>query len=72
MCVCVCVSYFAGKKNELTARDGHVLLLEYLEEQPPLIGRPGMGVKLLTYYKVRTETMCIEHFRHFIKDAGRE
>ena len=35
---------------------GHQLLLEYLEEHPPLLGHLGMGVKLTTFYKKRTET----------------
>ena len=35
---------------ELSATDGHMLLLEYLEERPPLLGHPGMGAKLTTFY----------------------
>ena len=30
------------KKKDLTAVEGHVVLLEYLEEQPLLLARPGM------------------------------
>ncbi len=45
----------AGKKHELTPREGHLILLEYMEERPALIGRPGMGVKLITYYKKKDE-----------------
>ena len=33
---------FAQKKKDLTAAEGHVVLLEYLEEQPLLLARPGM------------------------------
>ncbi len=31
------------KKKDLTAAEGHVVLLEYLEEQPLLLARPGMS-----------------------------
>eukprot|EP00775_Hariotina_reticulata_P011322 gene11322-11472_t len=30
---------------------GHVLLLEYLEERPLLLLQPGMGMRLTTYYR---------------------
>lgn len=29
------------KKKDLTAAEGHVVMLEYLEEQPLLLARPG-------------------------------
>ena len=33
-----------------------MLLLEYLEEAPPLLARPGMGLKLTSYYKKMSDT----------------
>lgn len=30
------------KKKDLTAAEGHIVLLEYLEEQPLLLARPGI------------------------------
>ncbi|GLC76689.1 hypothetical protein PLESTF_001818500 [Pleodorina starrii] len=44
-----------GTRASLTACGGHVVLLEYLEEHPPLLGRPAMGARLLTYYQRRDE-----------------
>ena len=29
------------KSKQLTAADGHIVLLEYMEEHPPLLSRPG-------------------------------
>jgi hypothetical protein len=28
-----------------------MLLLEYMEEHPPLLARPGMGVRVTTYFR---------------------
>ncbi|GFR41442.1 hypothetical protein Agub_g2129, partial [Astrephomene gubernaculifera] len=42
-------------KASLTATGGRVLLFEYLEEHPPLLARPAMGARLLTYYQRRDE-----------------
>ncbi|KAH9606122.1 hypothetical protein KSS87_007264 [Heliosperma pusillum] len=39
------------KKSDLSARDGHVFLMEYCEERPLLLGNPGMGARLYTYYQ---------------------
>ncbi|GIM17423.1 hypothetical protein Vretimale_19961, partial [Volvox reticuliferus] len=44
-----------GTKASLTGCGGHVILLEYLEEYPPLLGRPAMGARLLTYYQRRDD-----------------
>jgi hypothetical protein len=30
-----------------------VVLMEFFEEVPPLLGRPGMGMKLTTWYRKR-------------------
>lgn len=34
------------KRKELAHTDGHVLLLEYFEEHPPLLARPGETVSV--------------------------
>ncbi|KAB1200081.1 Transcription initiation factor TFIID subunit 1 [Morella rubra] len=39
------------KKSELSAKDGHVFLMEYCEERPLLLGNIGMGARLCTYYQ---------------------
>lgn len=39
------------KKSDLSARDGHVFLMEYCEERPLLLGNTGMGARLCTYYQ---------------------
>lgn len=59
------------RKKELTARDGHVILLEYLEERPPLLSRPGMGVRLTTYYRKRYENEPLpEDLLNVTSEAG--
>lgn len=35
----------------ITGRDGHALLLEYLEERPLFVMQRGMGARLTTYYR---------------------
>jgi hypothetical protein len=70
---------FTRKRDFSAAEAGHVVLLEYMEQQvrgrllsfirrccqkvlspnasrlvqPPLLNRPGMGAKLVTYYRKR-------------------
>ena len=39
------------KAKELTLRSHHVYLFEYLEEFPLLLSNPGMGTRLVTYYR---------------------
>ncbi|KAK9725200.1 hypothetical protein RND81_05G128200 [Saponaria officinalis] len=39
------------KKSDLSAKDGHVFLMEYCEERPLLLGNAGMGARLYTYYQ---------------------
>ncbi|KAG5548461.1 hypothetical protein RHGRI_013968 [Rhododendron griersonianum] len=39
------------KKSDLSVKDGHVFLMEYCEERPPLLGNVGMGARLSTYYQ---------------------
>ncbi|KAJ9510494.1 hypothetical protein QJQ45_015959, partial [Haematococcus lacustris] len=45
----------AETKAQLTAAEGHVVLAEYLEEWPPLLARPGMSLKLTTWYKKKSD-----------------
>ncbi|PRW61593.1 Transcription initiation factor TFIID subunit 1 isoform C [Chlorella sorokiniana] len=42
---------FPRKRDFSAAEPGHVVLLEYMEQQPPLLNRPGMGARLITYYR---------------------
>lgn len=35
------------KAKQLTAADGHIMLLEYMEEHPLLLSRPGASLPLL-------------------------
>ncbi|XP_068641331.1 transcription initiation factor TFIID subunit 1 [Aristolochia californica] len=39
------------KKSELSAKVGHVFLMEYCEERPLLLSNVGMGARLCTYYQ---------------------
>ncbi|KAL3617303.1 hypothetical protein CASFOL_038848 [Castilleja foliolosa] len=39
------------KKSDLSVKDGHVFLMEYCEERPLLLGNPGMGARLCTFYQ---------------------
>ena len=41
----------AQKKKDLTAVKGHIVLAEYMEEHPLLLSRPGMGVRLTSYFR---------------------
>ncbi|CAM8954121.1 unnamed protein product [Rhodiola kirilowii] len=36
------------KKADLSAKDGHIFLMEYCEERPLLLGNAGMGARLCT------------------------
>jgi transcription initiation factor TFIID subunit 1 len=37
--------------HDLSGRDGTLLLLEYIEQFPPLLNQPGMASKIRNYYK---------------------
>ncbi|KAL9240687.1 hypothetical protein vseg_014876 [Gypsophila vaccaria] len=39
------------KKYDLSAKDGHIFLMEYCEERPLLLGNAGMCARLYTYYQ---------------------
>ena len=36
-------------------QEGHILAVEYLEETPLMLSRPGMGLKLNTFYRRKHE-----------------
>ncbi|GJR38201.1 transcription initiation factor TFIID subunit 1 isoform X1 [Tanacetum coccineum] len=59
------------KKSDLSARDGHVFLMEYCEERPLLLGNPGMGARLCTYYqKVSPGDQTATHLRSGPNNLG--
>jgi hypothetical protein len=39
------------KEKELSARDGSLIMLEYIEERPPVLINLGMASELLVYYR---------------------
>lgn len=43
--------FFMRTAEDLTGRDGEIILLEYCEEHPPLLSQVGMCSKLKNYYK---------------------
>ncbi len=59
----VCLRVPAAKRSDLSATTrGHVLLVEYLEEHPCMLGQPGMGLQLTTYYrKVRVRPCTLKY-----------
>ena len=38
------------KPSDLSIQDGHIMLVSYAEADPPLIAKPGMAAKKVTYY----------------------
>ena len=45
--------FFMRSPDDLTGRDGELILAEYSEQYPPLINQIGMAVKIRNYYKRR-------------------
>ena len=43
------------KPSDLSATNGKLILVQYAEKDPPLIAKPGMGAKRVTYYRRRTQ-----------------
>uniref|UniRef100_T1IVK3 Transcription initiation factor TFIID subunit 1 n=1 Tax=Strigamia maritima TaxID=126957 RepID=T1IVK3_STRMM len=43
--------FFMRTVDDLTARDGEIVLAEYCEEHPPLLMQVGMATKIKNYYK---------------------
>ncbi|KHN84351.1 Transcription initiation factor TFIID subunit 1 [Toxocara canis] len=43
--------FFMREVEDLSGKDGTLLLMEYSEEHPPLLNQPGMASKIRNYYK---------------------
>lgn len=43
--------FFMRTPDDLTGRDGEIILVEFCEEHPPLMNQVGMCSKIKTYYK---------------------
>ena len=43
--------FFMRKPDDLTGKDGDLILSEYSEEHPPLVMQVGMATKIKNYYK---------------------
>jgi hypothetical protein len=39
---------------DLSATNGRIVVVQYAEAHPPLIAKPGMGAKRVTYYRRHT------------------
>jgi len=39
------------KEKDISVADGNFVLLEYVEERPPILSNPGMATRLLNYYR---------------------
>jgi hypothetical protein len=42
-------------KTELSGHDHRVILLEYIEQRPPMLNNAGMATKIINYYKKKDE-----------------
>ncbi|CAD5209353.1 unnamed protein product [Bursaphelenchus xylophilus] len=47
--------FYMRTLNDLSGRDGKLLLIEYSEEHPPLLSQPGMASKIRNYYRRKTQ-----------------
>lgn len=43
--------FFMRTSEDLTGKDGDIILAEYSEEYPPLINQVGMATKIKNFYK---------------------
>lgn len=43
--------FFMRTPEDLSGKDGDLILLEYCEEHPPLLSQVGMSSRLKNYYK---------------------
>lgn len=43
--------FFMRTSQDLTGKDGDLILAEYSEENPPLMMQVGMATKIKNYYK---------------------
>jgi transcription initiation factor TFIID subunit 1 len=41
------------KKKDLSLKDGRFVMVEYVEEFPPMLANPGMGARIHNYYRLR-------------------
>lgn len=61
--------FFMRTPQDLTGKDGDLILAEYSEEYAPLIMQVGMASKIKNYYKrVRMESafhLCICSYRFY-------
>jgi transcription initiation factor TFIID subunit 1 len=49
--------FFMRTPEDLTGKDGDIILSEYSEEHPPLVMQVGMATKIKNYYK----RVCFSH-----------
>ncbi len=51
--------FFMRTPEDLTGKDGELILAEFSEEFPPLMNQVGMANKIKNYYKrVRVQNSC--------------
>lgn len=50
--------FFMRTPQDLTGRDGDLILAEYSEEYPPLFMQVGMASKIKNYYKRVSVSIC--------------
>lgn len=53
--------FFMRTPEDLSGRDGELILVEFCEEHPPLISQVGMCSKIKNYYKRTTSKVGIIH-----------
>ncbi|GAA6066785.1 transcription initiation factor TFIID subunit 1 isoform X1 [Tachysurus ichikawai] len=51
--------FFMRTNQDLTGKDGDLILAEYSEEYPPLILQVGMATKIKNYYKRVSHVTCM-------------
>ncbi len=52
--------FFMRTPDDLTGRDGEIVLAENSEEHPPLVMQVGMATKIKNYYK-RVSVKCVQY-----------
>ena len=57
--------FFMRTPEDLTGRDGEIVLAEFSEEWPVLMEMVGMGTKIKNYYK-RVGSMRIINYVYFL------
>lgn len=51
--------FFMRTPEDLSGKDGDLILVEFCEEHPPLISQVGMCTKIKNYYKRRAAKVCL-------------